>query len=84
MGDIQNDTSADRTAAAYKRLYETIRTLRAPGGCPWDREQTPLTMRRDLIEETFEAVDAVSTGDAAHDRVYVRTAKRFFRRGSLE
>jgi len=66
MGDIQNDTSADRTAAAYKRLYETIRTLRAPGGCPWDREQTPLTMRRDLIEETFEAVDAVSTGDAAH------------------
>ena len=66
MSDIQNDKSADKTAAAYKRLYETIRTLRAPGGCPWDREQTPLTMRRDLIEETFEAVDAVSTGDAAH------------------
>lgn len=66
MSDIQNDTSADKTAAAYKRLYETIRTLRAPGGCPWDREQTPLTMRRDLIEETFEAVDAVSTGDAVH------------------
>ena len=66
MSDIQNDTSADKTAAAYKRLYETIRTLRAPGGCPWDREQTPLTMRRDLIEETFEAVDAVSTEDAAH------------------
>lgn len=66
MSDIQNDTNAEKTAAAYKRLYETIRTLRAPGGCPWDREQTPLTMRRDLIEETFEAVDAVSTGDAAH------------------
>ncbi|MGI0528724.1 nucleoside triphosphate pyrophosphohydrolase [Treponema socranskii] len=66
MSDIQNDANANRTAAAYKRLYETIRTLRAPGGCPWDREQTPLTMRRDLIEETFEAVDAVSTGDAEH------------------
>ena len=66
MSDIQNDRNAEKTAAAYKRLYETIRTLRAPGGCPWDREQTPLTMRRDLIEETFEAVDAVSTGDAAH------------------
>ncbi|MGI5096936.1 nucleoside triphosphate pyrophosphohydrolase [Treponema socranskii] len=66
MSDIQNDANANRTAAAYKRLYETIRTLRAPGGCPWDREQTPLTMRRDLIEETFEAVDAVSTGDAVH------------------
>ncbi|MGI5093075.1 nucleoside triphosphate pyrophosphohydrolase [Treponema socranskii] len=68
MSDIQNDANANRTAAAYKRLYETIRTLRAPGGCPWDREQTPLTMRRDLIEETFEAVDAVSAGDAAHAR----------------
>ena len=66
MSDIQNDRNAEKAAAAYKRLYETIRTLRAPGGCPWDREQTPLTMRRDLIEETFEAVDAVSTGDAAH------------------
>ena len=66
MTDTQNDTNAEKTAAAYKRLYETIKTLRAPGGCPWDREQTPLTMRRDLIEETFEAVDAVSAGDAAH------------------
>ena len=66
MSDIQNDRNAEKAAAAYKRLYETIRTLRAPGGCPWDREQTPLTMRRDLIEETFEAVDAVSSGDAAH------------------
>lgn len=66
MSDIQNDRNAEKAAAAYKRLYETIRTLRAPGGCPWDREQTPLTMRRDLIEETFEAVDAVSAGDAAH------------------
>ena len=66
MTDTQNDTNAEKTAAAYKRLYETIKTLRAPGGCPWDREQTPLTMRRDLIEETFEAVDAVSSGDAAH------------------
>ncbi|QNL96468.1 YabN family protein [Treponema sp. Marseille-Q4132] len=66
MNDIQNDRNAEKAAAAYKRLYETIRTLRAPGGCPWDREQTPLTMRRDLIEETFEAVDAVSAGDAAH------------------
>ena len=66
MSYIQNDRNAEKAATAYKRLYETIRTLRAPGGCPWDREQTPLTMRRDLIEETFEAVDAVSTGDAAH------------------
>ncbi|MBQ3837185.1 MAG: nucleoside triphosphate pyrophosphohydrolase, partial [Treponema sp.] len=39
---------------------------RAPGGCPWDREQTPQTMRRDLVEEVFEAVDAISSDDAPH------------------
>ena len=43
--------------AAFERFLETIQTLRAPGGCPWDRDQTPLSMRRDLIEETFEAID---------------------------
>ena len=61
--EMRND---EKTCSAYKRLYQTIRTLRAPGGCPWDREQTPLSMRRDLIEEVFEAVDAISEGEAAH------------------
>jgi tetrapyrrole methylase family protein/MazG family protein len=54
------------TAAAFNRLYETIGVLRAPGGCPWDRDQTPLSMRRDLIEETFEAVDAITSDDSLH------------------
>lgn len=53
-------------AISYDSLIKTIHTLRAPGGCPWDREQTPLSIRRDLIEETFEAVDAISAGDARH------------------
>jgi len=53
-------------AAAYDRLYNTIRILRAENGCPWDRDQTPLSMRRDLIEETFEAVDAITQNDAQH------------------
>ena len=61
-----SDEDSAKTAAAFCRLYELIRILRAPGGCPWDREQTPLTMRRDLIEEVFEAVDAISSCDAAH------------------
>ncbi|MCR5045451.1 MAG: nucleoside triphosphate pyrophosphohydrolase [Treponema sp.] len=60
------DEDAARTAAAFCRLYELIRILRAPGGCPWDREQNPMSMRRDLIEEVFEAVDAISSGDAPH------------------
>ena len=54
------------TTAAFEYFFKTIQTLRAKGGCPWDREQTPLSMRRDLIEETFEAVDAISQNDAEH------------------
>ncbi|MBR5965921.1 MAG: nucleoside triphosphate pyrophosphohydrolase [Treponema sp.] len=60
------DQDSAKAAAAFCRLYELIRILRAPGGCPWDREQTPQTMRRDLVEEVFEAVDAISSDDAAH------------------
>ncbi|MCF0242242.1 MAG: nucleoside triphosphate pyrophosphohydrolase, partial [Treponema sp.] len=54
------------TIKAYDRFLTVIKKLRAEGGCPWDREQTPLSMRGDLIEETFEAVDAISTDDAEH------------------
>lgn len=56
----------EQAVDAFRRFLETIQTLRAPGGCPWDRDQTPLSMRRDLIEETFEAVDAISQEDAEH------------------
>lgn len=61
--DLQKQEQA---VDAFRRFLETIQTLRAPGGCPWDRDQTPLSMRRDLIEETFEAVDAISQEDAEH------------------
>ena len=54
------------TIKAYDRFLTVIKKLRAEGGCPWAREQTPLSMRGDLIEETFEAVDAISTDDAEH------------------
>ncbi len=59
--------SESKTAAAYDRLYNVVKCLRnQQGGCPWDKEQTPLSMRRDLIEEAFEAVDAISQNDAPH------------------
>jgi tetrapyrrole methylase family protein/MazG family protein len=40
--------------------------LRSPGGCPWDREQNPSTLRGDLIEETYECVEAIDEKDPAH------------------
>ena len=56
----------EKNAAAYKRLLAAVAILRAEGGCPWDLEQTPLSMRSDLLEETFEALDAISEQNAAH------------------
>jgi tetrapyrrole methylase family protein/MazG family protein len=46
-------------------LQEVMARLRAPGGCPWDREQTHETLRRYLVEETYEALDAIDGGDMA-------------------
>jgi tetrapyrrole methylase family protein/MazG family protein len=54
--------------AAFKGLYDIVARLRAPDGCPWDREQTPASLRGDLIEETYECVEAIDQGDPAHIR----------------
>jgi len=60
-------TTSDLThEAAFKKLYETVVRLRAPGGCSWDREQTPLSLRDDLIEETYECVEAIGENDPLH------------------
>lgn len=47
----------------FSRLEEIIRRLRAPGGCPWDRKQTYSSLRSNIIEEAYELVDAIDTGD---------------------
>jgi tetrapyrrole methylase family protein/MazG family protein len=51
---------------SFKTLYDVVVQLRGPGGCPWDREQTPLTLRGDLIEETYECVEAIEEKNPAH------------------
>jgi tetrapyrrole methylase family protein/MazG family protein len=51
---------------AFLRVYEIMKKLRSPGGCPWDREQTPGSIRANLIEEAYECIEAVSSGDTAH------------------
>lgn len=47
-------------------LVEIVELLRGPGGCPWDGEQTHESIRRNLIEEAYEAADAIDTGDLAN------------------
>lgn len=44
-------------------LIETARKLRAPGGCPWDAEQTHQSLTKYLIEETYELIDAIESND---------------------
>ena len=44
-------------------LLQILACLRAPGGCPWDREQTHQSIRSDFLEETYEAIDAINNGD---------------------
>lgn len=48
-----------------EKLLEVMRRLRAPDGCPWDREQTHASLRPYLLEEAAEAVDAIAEGDPA-------------------
>lgn len=50
------------------RLKEIVARLRAPGGCPWDREQTHESLRAALVEECYEAVEAIERADDANLR----------------
>ena len=48
-----------------ERLRSIMRLLRSDRGCPWDREQTLDTLKRYLVEETYEVIDAIDGGDRA-------------------
>ncbi|MGP1587980.1 MAG: nucleoside triphosphate pyrophosphohydrolase [Treponemataceae bacterium] len=52
----------------FDRLCKIAKKLRSPGGCPWDKEQTPQTLRQPLIEECYEVVDAINQKDSDHVR----------------
>jgi tetrapyrrole methylase family protein/MazG family protein len=68
---VRRKSAGRRTAKARQRigrLFEDLvavqARLRAPGGCPWDREQTHATLKTYLIEEAYEVLDALENGDA--------------------
>jgi MazG family protein len=58
-------TSSSKAGGEFQRLVDTMATLRGPGGCPWDREQTLASLRPYLLEETYEVLDAIDRAD--HD-----------------
>jgi tetrapyrrole methylase family protein/MazG family protein len=59
-------TARDRRAGAhFAKLVALQSRLLGPGGCPWDREQTHFSLRKYLIEETYEVLEALESGDDA-------------------
>lgn len=58
----------DRHERGIDDLVRIMSVLRAPDGCPWDREQTHMTLRRHLVEEAYEALAAIEAGDDAEIR----------------
>ncbi len=61
MVDFQYKDSYD-----VRDLEEIVRILRAPGGCPWDAEQTHASIRRNFLEEAYEAVEAIDEQSPDH------------------
>lgn len=68
-GETQQGTScAPLVGETFAAFVDTIAALRAPNGCPWDREQTHESIARNMIEEAYEAVDAIEQHDTTHLR----------------
>ncbi|HEY5506009.1 MAG TPA: nucleoside triphosphate pyrophosphohydrolase [Coriobacteriia bacterium] len=60
--------TTDTHGRTFDDLVRIMAVLRAPDGCPWDREQTHMSLRRHLLEESYEAVAAIESGDDAEIR----------------
>lgn len=58
----------DPSLPPLDQLRDVVAKLRGPGGCPWDREQTHATLRGGLLEEAYEVVAAIDSGDDANLR----------------
>ena len=61
--DEQDRKDRPPEGEGFSRLADIIRRLRAPDGCPWDREQTHESIRPHLLEETYEFFEALESGD---------------------
>src|SRR5476649_787086 len=61
-----NSEALDATQPPIQQLRAIVARLRAPDGCPWDREQTHASLRAGLIEEAYEVVEAINQSDDAN------------------
>jgi NTP pyrophosphatase (non-canonical NTP hydrolase) len=63
MPESSDEASSLSAGARFQRLVEIMARLRAPGGCPWDREQTYDSIKPYTVEETYEVMDAIDRRD---------------------
>lgn len=61
---MDSDVNSQSQAGDLEPIADVIRRLLAPGGCPWDQEQSPVSLCDYLIEESFELVEAIRSGDS--------------------
>ena len=66
-------------ADPFRRLVRIMERLQEPGGCPWDLEQTHESLKPYLIEEAYEALDAIDSGDDTQLAEELRVGTRFRR-----
>jgi tetrapyrrole methylase family protein/MazG family protein len=77
LGNMENSQTSETVGwfipalgegTSFESFAEIVAHLRAPNGCPWDREQTHESLRKHLLEEAYEAISAIDSGDFAHMR----------------
>lgn len=57
---------SEKTSSGFERIMSIMRKLRGPGGCPWDAEQTHESLKRYLLEETYEVIEALDSHSDEH------------------
>ena len=63
--EAQSQPFSEEELGTFQALVDIVARLRAPGGCPWDREQTHNSLKRNLLEESYEVIEAIDRGDPA-------------------
>jgi nucleoside triphosphate diphosphatase len=63
ISNAQHPAPTESLGDKFEQLVTIMRTLRAPGGCPWDREQTHASLRPFVLEETYEVLEAIEAGN---------------------
>ena len=60
---MMREEFSENQLSSFQTLMDIVERLRSPGGCPWDQEQTHASLKRNLLEECYEVLEAIDGGD---------------------